>query len=80
MSGRRCTACRRLCLGHHGPTGTACTLKALTDAELLEDIGDSQFEGEKLDFAGELSVSDRKLDNISSELSKLVAVVGTLAD
>jgi hypothetical protein len=80
MSGSRCTACKRLCLGHHGPTGAVCTLKSLSDADVLEEIEAAQLEGEKLDFAGELSVSDRKLDNISWELIKLVAIVGSLSD
>jgi hypothetical protein len=80
MSGRRCTTCKRLCIRHHGPTGAVCTLKSMTDAEVQEEIEATQLEGEKLDFAGELSVSDRKLDNISSELSKLVIIVGSLSD
>ena len=27
-SGRRCTACRRLCKGHPGPTGSNCAIAA----------------------------------------------------
>ena len=65
MSGRRCTVCKRLCIGHHGPTGSVCALKILSDAELQEDIDAGQLESEKSDVAGGLSMSDKKLDRIS---------------
>jgi hypothetical protein len=79
MSGRRCTVCKRLCIGHHGPTGSVCALKILTDIELQEDIDAGQLEGEKSDVTGGLSMTDKKLDRISSELDKLVSIVGSLA-
>jgi hypothetical protein len=79
MSGRRCTACKRLCLGHHGPTGAVCTLKSLTDAEVLEDTNADHLEAQKLDFAGGMSSSDSKLDHITAELEELVTIVGSLS-
>jgi hypothetical protein len=79
MSGRRCTACKRLCLGHHGPTGAICTLKSLSEAEVLEDINADHLEAQKLDFAEGTSSSDSKLDHITAELEKLVTIVGSLS-
>jgi hypothetical protein len=75
---RKCTKCRRPCVGHIGPTGPHCSLTPVPEWDL--SFQEEESPKAATSESGEITFVHRKLDALTDQFAKLMSTVGCLSE